>query len=119
MIERAVLLCSGGGLELSHLPAEKMSSHFAARRTAHAAAAPPGLAPLPAPPGLRGEPLLPLELREQLAQAERQRIVEALSRCAGNQTEAAQALGISRRTLVKRLAAFNIPRPRKRQGTEP
>src|SRR5207249_5407295 len=65
---------------------EKMSSHFAARRTAHAAAAPPGLAPLPPPPGLRGAPLLPLELREQLAQAERQRIVEALSRCAGNQT---------------------------------
>ena len=118
-IERAVLLCTGERLELPHLPAEKMSSHFAARRTAHAAAAPPGLAPLPPPPGLRGAPLLPLELREQLAQAERQRIVEALSRCAGNQTEAAQALGISRRTLVKRLAAFNIPRPRKRQGTEP
>src|SRR5262249_31137943 len=40
VIERAVLLCTGGRLELSHLPAEKMSSHFAARRTAHAAAAP-------------------------------------------------------------------------------
>jgi two-component system response regulator AtoC len=119
-IERAVLLCTGDRLELSHLPAEKMSSHFAARRTAHAASPPPGpapLPPLPPPSGLRGAPLLPVELREQLAQAERQRIVEALSRCAGNQTEAAQALGISRRTLVKRLAAFNIPRPRKRQGT--
>jgi DNA-binding NtrC family response regulator len=70
-------------------------------------------------PALRGAPLVPAELREQLAHAERQRIVEALSRCAGNQTEAAQALGISRRTLVKRLAAFNIPRPRKRQGVGP
>jgi two-component system, NtrC family, response regulator AtoC len=119
VIERAVLLCSGNRLELSHLPAEKMSSHFAARRIAHAATAPAAPAPLPSPPGLRGAPLLPAELREQLAQAERQRIVEALSRCAGNQTEAAQALGISRRTLVKRLTAFNIPRPRKRQGTGP
>jgi two-component system, NtrC family, response regulator AtoC len=123
VVERAVLLCTGDRLELSHLPAEKMSAHFAARRTGHAAgpgqmAAAP-LAPLPPPPILRGPALLPAELREQLAEAERHRIVEALSKCAGNQTEAAQALGISRRTLVKRLAAFNIPRPRKRHGTGP
>ena len=117
VIERAVLLCTGDVLELSHLPADKMSSHFAARKTAHAptVATPPFVA-LPTPSIVRAPALLPAELREQLAQAERQRIVEALSKCAGNQTEAAQALGISRRTLVKRLAAFNIPRPRKRQG---
>src|SRR2546421_7793371 len=77
VIERAVLLCTGDRLELSHLPAEKMSSHFAARRTAHAASAPPSHAPvppLPPPSGLRGAALLSVELREQLAQAERQRI---------------------------------------------
>ena len=119
-LERAVLLCTGDRLELSHLPAEKMSSHFAARRSAHGpASTPPPILAVPPASMLRGTPLVPSELREQLAQAERQRIVEALSHCAGNQTEAAQALGISRRTLVKRLAAFNIPRPRKRQGTEP
>jgi DNA-binding NtrC family response regulator len=117
VIERAVLLCTGDVLELSHLPADKMSSHFAARKTAHAPTVPtPPLVPLVAPSIVRAPSLLPAELREQLAQAERQRIVEALSKCAGNQTEAAQALGISRRTLVKRLATFNIPRPRKRQG---
>jgi DNA-binding NtrC family response regulator len=115
VIERAVLLCTGDVLELSHLPADKMSSHFAARKTAHAPSVPP-LVPVVAPSIVRAPSLLPAELREQLAQAERQRIVEALSKCAGNQTEAAQALGISRRTLVKRLATFNIPRPRKRQG---
>ena len=117
VIERAVLLCTGDRLELSHLPAEKMSSHFAARKTAHAPTAPAPPLAGPAVPILRGPGLLPAELREQLAQAERQRIVDALSKYAGNQTEAAQALGISRRTLVKRLSVFNIPRPRKRQDS--
>ncbi|HKO47214.1 MAG TPA: helix-turn-helix domain-containing protein [Polyangiaceae bacterium] len=33
---------------------------------------------------------------------------------AGNQTHAAEALGISRRTLVYRLSELGVPRPRKR-----
>jgi DNA-binding NtrC family response regulator len=113
VIERAVLLCTGTRLEQAHLPVEKMSSHFAMRRLDNGAIAPPSVPPVapPAPPG-------PAELREQLAVAEKQRIVDALSRCAGNQTEAALSLGISRRTLVKRLSEFNIPRPRKRLGKE-
>ncbi|HEY6909417.1 MAG TPA: sigma 54-interacting transcriptional regulator [Myxococcales bacterium] len=119
VIERAVLLCPGEALALSHLPAEKMSSHFAMRKPEQPSAPVPAT-PTPGPPpallqGVRG----PAELREQLARAERQRIVDALTRCAGNQTEAAISLGISRRTLVNRLSAFNIPRPRKRQPTEP
>jgi transcriptional regulator of acetoin/glycerol metabolism len=39
---------------------------------------------------------------------ERQRIVEALDRCGGNQTRAAELLGISRRTLVTRLGQFGL-----------
>jgi DNA-binding NtrC family response regulator len=121
VLERAVLLCTGSRLEPAHLPEEKMSSHFAARRL-DSGPLPPPLLPVqatPMPPILMvGAPARPDELREQLAQAERQRIVDALTRCAGNQTEAALSLGISRRTLVKRLSAFNIPRPRKRQAKE-
>ncbi len=45
---------------------------------------------------------------------ERQRIVEALSRCAGNQTQAAKLLGMGRTRLVERLAEYELPRPRKR-----
>jgi two-component system response regulator AtoC len=32
----------------------------------------------------------------------------------GNQTQAAELLGISRRTLVTRLGTFDLPRPRRR-----
>jgi DNA-binding NtrC family response regulator len=46
---------------------------------------------------------------------ERARILAALDRCAGNQTQAAQLLGMSRRTLINRLEKYSMPRPRKRQ----
>jgi transcriptional regulator with PAS, ATPase and Fis domain len=45
---------------------------------------------------------------------ERARIVEALEACGGNQTRAARQLGISRATMVTRLALYRIPRPRKK-----
>ncbi len=44
---------------------------------------------------------------------ERERILDALQRCAGNQTLAAKMLGISRGTLLTRLDTYGIPRPRK------
>jgi transcriptional regulator with PAS, ATPase and Fis domain len=47
---------------------------------------------------------------------ERRLIVEALERHAGNQTRAAEALGIARRTLLHRMDAYGIPRPRKRSS---
>ena len=53
------------------------------------------------------------ELRARMDEAERRRIVAALEACAGNQTKAARALGISRGTLVARLEAYGLPRPRK------
>jgi two-component system, NtrC family, response regulator AtoC len=46
--------------------------------------------------------------------AERDRIVAALDQCAGNQTHAAKKLGMSRASLVNKLAIYRVPRPRKR-----
>ncbi|MCH9688429.1 MAG: FHA domain-containing protein [Deltaproteobacteria bacterium] len=44
---------------------------------------------------------------------ERQRILDALTTCAGNQTAAARMLKMSRRSLVYRLDKYGIARPRK------
>jgi DNA-binding NtrC family response regulator len=45
---------------------------------------------------------------------ERQRVLDALAACAGNQTHAAKLLGISRTAFVMRLVQYGLPRPRGR-----
>ncbi len=108
VIERAVVLCTGATILPEHLPLEKMRAPppAAAPPVAH----PPSFAPAPLAPSPAGAPL-----RSELEAIERQRIVDALERCAGNQTHAAELLGMPRRTLVAKLAAYNIPRPRSRR----
>ncbi len=53
------------------------------------------------------------DVRCEVRAFERERIMAALRRTGGNQTEAAKLLGVSRRTLTNKLNAHNLPRPRK------
>ncbi len=52
-------------------------------------------------------------LTDELVALEKQRIVDALAAHGGNQTRAADSLGMPRRTFVKRLAQYGIQRPRR------
>jgi DNA-binding NtrC family response regulator len=84
VIERAVLLCEGPILEPQHMPLERALNESQKLTTSGAVPA-----------------------------SERDRIVEALAACAGNQSRAAKMLGIPRRTFVSKLDAYRIPRPKK------
>ncbi len=90
VIARAALL-SSGTITTEHLPLDKMRPVAPAHEPA----------------------ALPDDLRDALSVVERQRIIDALDRCAGNQTRAAAQLGISRRALVSKLEQYALPRPRK------
>ncbi len=96
-VNRAILLASQGTIGPEHL----QSSNNYSPRTAPVGAPRTPTSPRPAPAA--APPV----------NDERQRIIDALAACGGNQTRAAKALGISRRTLSTRLNELAIPRPRK------
>jgi transcriptional regulator with GAF, ATPase, and Fis domain len=143
-IERAVVLTPGSVLEASsfqldfahgtgHGSASTIpvsatgsgaaeSSALLDRLTGGSVAAPPsvgdvdrGRGPRSSPGGKFKAARRTEQLRAELHRAERDRILEALQQ-AGNQAGAAKLLGISRRALIYRLEAYDIPRPRKGGG---
>ena len=137
VMERAVLLCGDGPITPRHLPVEKMAATLSARPPRATTQSPPTVAPPPpsvpipahsstalnafhaenstdAWPAVReSSPPSGGSLKAELETVERHRILDALERCAWNQTKAALYLGISRGTLVSRLDQYNIARPRK------
>jgi DNA-binding NtrC family response regulator len=92
VIERAALVADGPTIDVDHL----------------------GLAAAtPAAPAVAAGTPATGSLPEQLAALERQRILEALEACGGNQTRAAEMLGMPRRTFIKRIEEYGVPRPKK------
>lgn len=107
-VNRAVLLASGGIIQPEHLQSEayKPRSGRGSGRSA---------------PNERSTERSPEQSPQRSTApdtkdgdgSERQRVIDALAACGGNQTRAAKMLGIARRTLTTRLDKLNIPRPRK------
>lgn len=142
VMERAVMLCQSDVIDLVDLPIERLgrtlppegggmtlppNSNSGALQpslsetqgfgtllaSSQASSVRPGgysFAPLGNRAEWRTDPRSPVELLND----ERERIVRALERCAGNQTHAARELGMSRRTLISRIERYDLPRPRKR-----
>ncbi|HKA90115.1 MAG TPA: sigma 54-interacting transcriptional regulator [Haliangiales bacterium] len=108
VIERAVLLCVGTVILPEHLPLEKMKATLTGTQVS--------VPDDPTPPTGRGGAV---PVKSELHALERQRILDALKDCAGNQTKAAKLLGMSRRTFLNRLDAYGISRPRKPATSPP
>jgi two-component system, NtrC family, response regulator AtoC len=110
VMERAVVLCAESTIRPEYLPPSLTSARIAPVEPPRAPTLPSAATrPAPAPAEVD-----PVRHHAQLESLERARIVEALDRCSGNQTQAAKLLGMSRRTLVARLTELDLPRPRKR-----
>ena len=127
-MDRAAILANGGTIGLDHLPVERMRQSIAIQEVeppqpkilvqagmgAWRRDALPN-ATVPAKAMRAGEDTVvgPIAATEEDIR-ERQRILDALEQCAGNQTQAARLLGIPRGALVMRLERYRLPRPRKR-----
>jgi DNA-binding NtrC family response regulator len=90
-IERAMVLQSGGAIAVEDLPARVVEGSFE----------PTGLGAAPTGGDVRG----------QLAEVERASLVAALEAAGGNQTRAAQRLGLSRRALIYRMEKHGLKLP--------
>jgi two-component system, NtrC family, response regulator AtoC len=138
VIERAALLVRGNVITRDDLPASQMEANSKSvqnPRSTEDSSVPISSAAGPsAPPSVpSAPPSVPsvwpndsdqtpaLNVRGgKASEQERQAIIDALNRCGGNQTKAANLLGISRGTLVARVALYGLPRPRSsgRSGPE-
>jgi DNA-binding NtrC family response regulator len=85
VIERAVVLTEGGKIGREHLPEQILEQ---ARATPHDA----------------------LDVRQRVADVERDTVLSALAAAEGNQTQAARKLGISRFALIRLMAKHDIKR---------
>jgi two-component system, NtrC family, response regulator AtoC len=97
VIERAAVLAGSGDIAVKHLVFSQV------------AAGVPGVPDVSDVSDAQSQPSVPALEPDQAA--DRVRVIQALEQCAGNQTRAAQLLGISRTTMITKLRIYKIARP--------
>ncbi len=102
-LEFAVAVCQGQTIHLRHLPPEVAD----AARGRAAAPAVPAAAAVQRPPGSEKEQLARSE-KDRLARSEKDRLVEALDAHHWRRDETAQALGMSRTTLWRKMRELGL-----------
>jgi DNA-binding NtrC family response regulator len=105
VMNTAVMMCGGSEIDVSHLPPDVVGGADDETGSHHSTLV------------MLEEPTLPLEA--ELREVERRRITQALERSDGNQTRAAELLGIPRRTLVSKLAQLGIETTRQVKARQP
>jgi two-component system response regulator AtoC len=113
VIERAIVFCKGIAIAPEHLGLPERSSRPPMAAARISPSQPPSMAPTPSAAASTIAFGSTANLPAEMADLERERILAALAQCGGNQTQAAEMLGISRRTLLRRLDEYAVPRPRK------
>jgi two-component system response regulator AtoC len=101
-VERAAVMCTDTTILPEHLPPSLLAAIRAEKAQTSFSAVSPSAGQQPQ------------NLQSEMKSLERARILEALERCDGNQSEAARRLGIPRRTLVSRLTELGRTRRRTR-----
>jgi two-component system, NtrC family, response regulator AtoC len=102
VMQRSLLFCAGDVLEPGDLYFESVGPRPTPSQP------PAGSSGQPPSGAMGARPVAADDARE----AKRRRVIETLEQCGGNQTRAAELLGITRRTLQHWLIELDIPRPR-------
>jgi two-component system response regulator AtoC len=120
VIERAVVLCTGGAIAPEHLPrqlqasGEERAPAASGARSARVTVVANPAAAFASPDVVSGDRASVTPAAGVPSVGVRDRVIAALDLCAGNQTQAAAKLGITRRKLIALIEEHDLPRPRKR-----